>query len=106
MKKLLTEWRKFLKEGKKVKIFRAQPAFTKVIRNNDYVTLSRRFAGDHAVTSAIYNDEDFYVVYAFVDEDDIQEADNPGEYRYVGEDFEAKPSQIANTDGDLRFIRR
>ena len=94
-----------LQEGKKVKIFRAQPAFTKVIRTNDYITMSRKFAGDHAVTSAVYNDEPFYVVYAFVDESDIKEADNPGEYLYIGEPFEAKPSQMATPEGDLSFIR-
>lgn len=94
-----------LSEGKKVKIFRAQPAFTKVIRTNDYITMSRKFAGDHAVTSAVYNDEPFYVVYAFVDENDIKEADNPGEYLYIGEPFEAKPSQMATPEGDLSFIR-
>jgi len=94
-----------LSEGKKVKIFRAQPAFTKVIRTNDYITMSRKFAGDHAVTSAVYNDEPFYVVYAFVDESDIKEADNPGEYLYIGEPFEAKPSQMATPEGNLSFIR-
>ena len=94
-----------LQEGKKVKIFRAQPAFTKVIRTNDYITMSRKFAGDHAVTSAVYNDEPFYVVYAFVDENDIKEADNPGEYLYIGEPFEAKPSQMATPEGNLSFIR-
>ena len=94
-----------LSEGKKVKIFRAQPAFTKVIRTNDYITMSRKFAGDHAVTSAVYNEEPFYVVYAFVDENDIKEADNPGEYLYIGEPFEAKPSQMATPEGNLSFIR-
>ena len=94
-----------LQEGKKVKIFRAQPAFTKVIRTNDYITMSRKFAGDHAVTSAVYNDEPFHVVYAFVDENDIKEADNPGEYLYIGEPFEAKPSQMATPEGNLSFIR-
>ena len=94
-----------LSEGKKIKIFRAQPAFTKVIRTNDYITMSRKFAGDHAVTSAVYNEEPFYVVYAFVDENDIKEADNPGEYLYIGEPFEAKPSQMATPEGNLSFIR-
>ena len=94
-----------LQEGKKVKVFRAQPAFTKVIRTNDYITMSRKFAGAHAVTSAVYNEEPFYVVYAFVDEGDIKEADNPGEYLYTGEPFEAKPSQMATPEGDLSFIR-
>ena len=106
MKLLMENWRTHLSEGKKVKIFRAQPASTNTIRTDDYVTLSRKFAGDHAVTSAIYNGEDFYVVYAFVDEDKIVEADNPGEYKYVGDPLEAKPSQIADDDGNLRFIRR
>ena len=105
MKLLLENWREYVNEGKKVKIFRALPASTKVIRTNDYITMSRKFAGAHAVTSAIYNGEPFYVVYAFVDEDDIKEADNPGEYLYTGEQFEAKPSQIATPEGDLSFIR-
>jgi len=105
MKLLLENWRGYVNEGKKVKIFRALPASTKVIRTNDYITMSRKFAGDHAVTSAIYNGEPFYVVYAFVDEDNIKEADNPGEYLYTGEQFEAKPSQIATPEGDLSFIR-
>ena len=73
-----------LQEGKKVKIFRAQPAFTKVIRTNDYITMSRKFAGDHAVTSAVYNDEPFHVVYAFVDENDINLRINDIEENIIG----------------------
>ncbi len=95
-----------MNEASKVKIYRAQPAFTNVIRTDDYVTLSRKFAGEHAVTSAMYHSEDFHVVYAFVDKDRIREADNPGEYKYIAEPIEAKPSQIADPDGNLRFIRR
>ena len=76
-----------MNEASKVKIYRAQPAFTNVIRTDDY-------------------SEDFHVVYAFVDKDRIREADNPGEYKYIAEPIEAKPSQIADPDGNLRFIRR
>lgn len=101
MKYLFENWRKFLKEGQKVMIYRALPATTTEIRNNDYVTLSRKFAQEHAVTSAIYNGEPFYVVRAFVDDSKIKEADNPGEYRYTGESFEAKPTLIADEDGNV-----
>ena len=106
MKSIMESWKNFLNEvrsiNKKVKIYRALPAFTNVIRNNDYVTMSRQFAKDHAVTSAIYNDEPFFVVIAFVREDEIKEADNPGEYRYVGEDIKAMPLNIVDTEGNVR----
>ena len=105
MKLLLENWRKILIEGK-VKIYRALPATTTEIRTNDYVTMSRKFASDHAVTSAMYNEEDFYVVYVFVNEEDIKEADNPGEYRYIGEPIEARATLISNEHGDLRSIRK
>ena len=64
--------------------------------------MSRQFAKDHAVTSAIYNDEPFFVVIAFVREDKIKEADNPGEYRYVGEDIKAMPLNIVDAEGNVR----
>ena len=54
------------------------------------------------MTSAIYNDEPFFVVIAFVREDKIKEADNPGEYRYVGEDIKAMPLNIVDAEGNVR----
>ena len=47
-----------------ISIYRAMPLFTNEIRKGDYVTPSRKFAKDHAVTSAIYHDEPFHVVMA------------------------------------------
>jgi|TARA_Y100000310_G_scaffold334393_1_gene414075 hypothetical protein len=105
MKLLFENWHRYLNEHKKIKIYRAQPAFTSIIRTDDYVTMSRKFAGEHAVTSAMYHGEDFHVVYAFVNEADIKEARNPGEYHYTGVPLEAKPSQVATAEGDLNFIR-
>jgi hypothetical protein len=96
MKFIMENWRQGVVG--KVKIYRAQPATTTEIRTGDFITMSRKFAGEHAVTSAIYNGEDFYVVYAFVDEGDIEEASNPGEFKYTGEPFDAKASQIASYD--------
>lgn len=89
----------------RVKIYRALPATTTEIRHDDYVTLSRKFAGDHAVTSAVYNEEPFYVVWAFVAKTDIVEASNPGEYKYMGKPFKAKASQIANENGVLKWLK-
>ena len=47
----------------------------------------------------------FLLLCLWPDEDKIKEADNPGEYRYIGNDFEANPSQIADAEGNLRFAR-
>ena len=106
MKLLFENWQRYLNEGKKVKIYRALPATTTEIRTDDYVTMSRKFASDHAVTSAIYNGEPFYVVYAFVEEGSIAEASNPGEYKYTGEAFVAKPTLIADEDGNVKSAMR
>ena len=95
-------WYKTAQE--KIKIYRALPASTTVIRTKDYITLSLRFANEHAVTSAIYNGEPFYVVTAIVNKSDLEEATNPGEYFYMGKPIEAKPIQIANEDGDWENV--
>jgi hypothetical protein len=105
MKLLLENWRIFLAEGKKIKYYRAQPAFTNVIRTDDYVTMSRRFAIDHATTSATVHDENFHVVFALIDQGDIKEADNPGEYRYTGEPLKAVPVLMASPNGNVKSVR-
>jgi len=90
MKKLMTEWRKFLKETalnseeNRERLVRAiaaglpedqQPGFMK------------------SETRKLKLDDDYFQRQYEAYEEEM-------------EDFEAKPSQIANTDGDLRFIRR
>lgn len=89
-----------------VTIYRAQPAFTNIIRTNDYVTLSRKFAIEHAVTSAVYNEEPFFVVMKTVPKDKIKEADNPGEYRWMGDDIKATPVEIADEHGEVKRAPR
>tara|TARA_Y100001938_G_scaffold33630_2_gene46121 strand:+ start:2178 stop:4829 length:2652 start_codon:yes stop_codon:yes gene_type:complete len=84
-----------------ITIYRAQPASTNVIRQKDYVTKSRQFAQDHAVTSALYHEEEFQIVFARVPEEQIVEADNPGEYRYMGEPIKAIPLKIVTTKGAI-----
>ncbi len=105
MKLLFENWRVFLTEGRKIKYYRAQPALTNIIRTGDYVTMSRRFAAEHASTSAVYRDEDFHVVFALIDESNIKEADNPGEYLYTGEPLKAVPVMMATPDGNVKSVK-
>ena len=91
-----------LSESEKVTVFRAQPATTKIVRNGDYVTKSRKFAEEHAVTSAIYNGEDFHVVKADINSDELADADNPGEYKFTGDDKKSFPVLVSDADGNLR----
>jgi len=89
----------------KIKIYRALPATTTEIRKNDYVTKSRKFAADHAVTSAMYNEEPFQVIWAYVDATELKEAPNPGEFFYIGSGIRGNPSQIATEDGNIKWLR-
>jgi hypothetical protein len=88
------------------KVFRAMPATTVGIRPGDYLTKSRKFAVEHAVTSAMYNEEPFHVVWAFVKTEDIIDADNPGEYKYAGEKIvNGKASQISDVHGNVKWVK-
>ena len=85
-----------------VKIFRALPLSSSIIRNGDYITLSKKFASDHAVTSAIYNDEPFQVAMTIVPRDHIENALNPGEYIYIGPNKKVKPLLVADIEGEVK----
>jgi hypothetical protein len=65
--------------------YRAMPVKSDYIRPGDYMTLSRRFAVEHAITTAIYNGEDYGIYVVSLEDDDWAEALNPGEYTYAGE---------------------
>ena len=86
LKKLKENWK--LLEAQMVRIFRAQPSNTNIIRKDDYVTLSVKFAVEHAENNHIYEDEPHIVVTAMVPRDAIREASNPGEW-LANEDIEA-----------------
>lgn len=67
-------------------IYRALPFNTQpIFRVDDYVTLKEKFAIEHAETSSIYNGEDYAVIKAYVQDQDIKPADNPGEYKMTKE---------------------
>ena len=90
-----------------VMVYRAMPEQCDnpmTIRRGDYVTLSRRFASDHAVTSAIYNGENFVVVRVWAKRSAITEASNPGEFFWASEDVKGRASVLADSDGNTRRI--
>jgi hypothetical protein len=64
--------------------YRAMPISADIIRPGDYITPSRSFAIEHAITSAIYHGEDYGICIIFLEKDDYAEALNPGEYVYAG----------------------
>jgi len=69
-------------------IYRAVPSSHKEIRKNDYVTKSLKWAIDHAEHVSFMDQEDSFVLRAKVKPEEVIDAFNPGEYRYVGEDID------------------
>ena len=91
----------------RVMVYRAMPSgceAPRVIRRGDYVTLSRQFASDHAVTSAIYHGENFDVVRVWADRSCIKEASNPGEFLWDSEPVAGRVSLVANDAGDVSRV--
>lgn len=75
------------KIGKKyVKIYRAVSTNEVFFKDMDYITLSKKFAVEHAENNHIYNDEQQQVITALVWSENIYDAYNPGEYFYSGND--------------------
>lgn len=68
------------------RVYRAAPATVSKFRTGDYITMSRKFAKEHADHVAAVDEEDAHVLSAMVKSHDVYLADNPGEYRYYGPD--------------------
>ncbi len=64
--------------------YRAMPISSDTIRPMDYITMSNKFAIEHAITTSIYEMEDYGVFMALLNDHEVDTADNPGEYRYIG----------------------
>ena len=104
-------------DSQSVRIFRAQPTHTNVIRKDDYVTKLLKFAVEHAESNHICTDEEHAVVTAVVPSSAIRDATNNGEYLsnvdvegeqiYVtkGYDYEGWDDALAK-DPILRKFRR
>ena len=69
----------------RVTIYRAVVSGVTTINDMDYVTLSRKFAVEHAESNTIVNDEVHDVIGVEVSTGDVYDATNPGEYFYSSE---------------------
>ncbi len=67
-----------------ITIYRAAPIEASEFFDKDYVTLSKKFAIEHAENNHVYHDEPFHVIKTLVSTNDVFDASNPGEYFYSG----------------------
>ena len=104
---LLREYiRELMTEGQ-TKVYRAMPLSANSVRTGDYVTMSRKFAQDHAMTSSVYNEEPFQVIMMRVPSETVVDANNPGEYLYTGPEVSRLIKlDIATEEGDIVSPRR
>lgn len=86
---------------KYVFIYRAQPTQYINFSEKSYVTRSLKFAKEHAISSANYEDEPFHVVKAMVLTSDVYNAANPGEYIYMGKQVKGRSVFNANPGDDF-----
>ncbi len=81
-----------------VVIYRACAKNVFEFKNKDYVTLSKKFAIEHAESGHIYHEEQQHVIQTLVNTKNVYDAYNPGEYFYVGKD--KKGQEIYKTKGE------
>jgi len=73
--------------GKKlIAVYRAVAKGITTFFDKDYVTLSKKFAVEHAENNHVYNEEQQQVIMAYISTELLFDAYNPGEYFYVGPD--------------------
>jgi len=78
-------------QGRNASIYRGAVATEASFKPMDYVTLSYKFAKDHAAHVAAVEGEDAHVLRARVPADQLFEAYNPGEYFYDGPVIAGEP---------------
>ena len=67
-----------------VTIYRAAPMEANEFYDRDYVTLSKKFAVEHAENNHVYHEEPYHVIEALVSTSNVFNASNPSEYLYSG----------------------
>jgi hypothetical protein len=77
------------------------PIDAKYLRPGDYITPSRKFAIEHAITSSVYHEENYGVYMVLLKPHEIKEAHNPGEYIYIGEDKKVRLIGIAKYNEEI-----
>lgn len=81
-----------------VLVYRAAPMSANEFFDKDYVTLSKKFAIEHAENNHIYHEEPQHVIQALISTENVYDAYNPGEYFYSGPNKKAK--EIYVTKGE------
>jgi len=77
--------------GKKfIVMYRAVGEGVTIFKNKDYVTLSKKFAVEHAENNHVYYEEPQQVIQVLVSTEYLYNASNPGEYFYSGDDKKGK----------------
>ena len=84
--------------SKSVAIYRARNTKDNTFNTEDYVTLSPKFAVEHAESTHIYEEEPQQVIKAIVHPSLVADASNPGEYFYIGKPIEGKSVYISKGD--------
>ena len=77
-------------DNKYVVMYRAVAKNVTEFYNKDYVTLSKKFAVEHAENNEAYHEEKQQVIQALINTRELYEASNPGEYFYSGPDKKGK----------------
>lgn len=77
-----------------VTIYRAAPMSSNEFFDKDYVTLSKKFAIEHAENNHIYHEEPQHVIQAIVSTKNVFDAYNQGEYFYSGPNKKAREIYI------------
>ena len=78
-----------------VTIYRAAPMEANEFYDRDYVTLSKKFAVEHAENNHVYHEEPYHVIEALVSTSNVFNASNPGEYFYSGPNKKAREIYIS-----------
>src|SRR3972149_1458985 len=78
-----------------VTVYRAAPMSSNEFFDRDFVTLSKRFAIEHAESNHVYHEEPQHVIQALISTNNIYDAPNPGEYFYSGPNKKAKEIYIS-----------
>lgn len=78
-----------------VVIYRAAPMTANEFFDKDYITLSKKFAIEHAENNNVYHEEPYHVLQALVPTKDVYDAYNPGEYFYSGPNKKAKEIYVS-----------
>lgn len=84
-----------------VNIYRARSIQSNVFERMSYVTTSEKFAKEHAISNANYEEEQQHVIKLMAKATDVYNASNPGEYFYDGPEKPGKIIFVANPGDPL-----